>query len=643
MLENYITTVLSTVILSHLPYDTVTNAILSPALASICIVLIVMISKFIFGHNFDYILFWRKRNYVFIGDSHSMYNKLSSYFYDKYNKQIKKCKLEDDYGKNKSIIEQIKGQSLSDTFTYKNKKYTIRIEFGGTMNSTSDKSNKTGSREIIFSSVCYTHILEQYIKHILKICNTKASNEIHIYKIDIEEGKKKRWVTWELVSSITSKNRKNTIVADKVNEIFYKNITHFIDNESYFINKGLAYTMGCILHGPPGCGKTSIIKTVANEYNLPIFVLDLSVIKNNTELIKLCTGINKHISKKQKYLLVLEDIDRSKTFKNYHYRKKYGYSDKKDTITEDCILNMLDGVDENYGRITIMTCNKIKYLESVHALIRPGRIDIIVNIKKCNTEQIKKFIKFHFNYDDIKLVDGIIITPAELIQLIRAINDPVKIIEILNKQKDFTDIDIHNSDMNSSSDTQIMFELKISSNRSKSSSNKITRKKVNKSVYNETMIKNKLRTLDRYNTQLANLNIDGNYNKHSNIIKRKRIELNIAETNLKLQKLKDKAIEKYREIHVKKLIKNMKFKQYLENNLTGDQITKQILAPSKDLKKNISETFNKNVRETNTKCEEEITKCNDIKKTIIIKDDIIEQCLDKLGKLYKTDHEDKET
>jgi hypothetical protein len=83
------------------------------------------------------------------------------------------------------------------------------------------------------------------------------------------------------------------------------------------------------------------------------------------------------------------------------------------------LLNLLDGVLENPGRIVIMTSNFPKLLD--HALIRPGRIDVIADFKKCFSATLIEMIEFFYDIfltDDekngIMLLREHIISPAEM-------------------------------------------------------------------------------------------------------------------------------------------------------------------------------------------------------------------------------------
>jgi chaperone BCS1 len=64
------------------------------------------------------------------------------------------------------------------------------------------------------------------------------------------------------------------------------------------------------------------------------------------------------------------------------------------TISLSEVLNSLDGMFSVHGRILIATTNHIENLDS--ALIRPGRIDLKIEIGYVNNEILKEFLdKFY--------------------------------------------------------------------------------------------------------------------------------------------------------------------------------------------------------------------------------------------------------
>mgnify|MGYP002864766107 CR=1 FL=1 len=75
-------------------------------------------------------------------------------------------------------------------------------------------------------------------------------------------------------------------------------------------------------------------------------------------------------------------------------------------MTLSCILNTIDGIIENHGRILIITTNYVDQLDS--ALIRPGRIDARVNFTKC-TDKMCKDIIGHFYDQKIEMASKYVV------------------------------------------------------------------------------------------------------------------------------------------------------------------------------------------------------------------------------------------
>lgn len=84
-------------------------------------------------------------------------------------------------------------------------------------------------------------------------------------------------------------------------------------------------------------------------------------------------------------IIVVEDIDRTNFSK--HLKVNTDTSEYKG-VSISTILNSLDGLLSNNGRITIFTANHPESLDPV--LFRPGRIDHIYHLGKCDQIQIAK-------------------------------------------------------------------------------------------------------------------------------------------------------------------------------------------------------------------------------------------------------------
>ena len=250
----------------------------------------------------------------------------------------------------------------------------------------------------------------------------------------------------------------------------------FCNNPDWYIEKGIPYTLGILLHGPPGTGKTSIIKAIAKDTNRHIFNIKLHEDTTKTQLNNLFFNEDVKVIKNGKTevyniplderIYVMEDVDcdneilldrKFKTKKqnkkedftkyensfesryeeysssrdnfaqfipeamnarrNNNKKENYPKDIKEDTteqLTLSFILNILDGILETPGRILIMTSNYPEKLDK--ALIRPGRIDINLKVGYCDKNMIQEIYKFFYNIDinldNIELKNNI--TPAQL-------------------------------------------------------------------------------------------------------------------------------------------------------------------------------------------------------------------------------------
>ena len=90
-------------------------------------------------------------------------------------------------------------------------------------------------------------------------------------------------------------------------------LNFFINNKAWYDYEGHPHTFGLGLHGPPGTGKTSIIKCIANKLNRHIIVIPLSKVKTQREFSDFFEQYyNRANSRKlgwENKIIVFEDID----------------------------------------------------------------------------------------------------------------------------------------------------------------------------------------------------------------------------------------------------------------------------------------------------------------------------------------------
>ena len=238
-------------------------------------------------------------------------------------------------------------------------------------------------------------------------------------------------------------NRKFSNLFGEDIEIIRNRVNFFCKNRKWYDEKGIPYTLGLLLSGSPGTGKTSTIKCLANETNRHICNVNLNNDMSKTQLENLffnenISVLNPISGQHETYCIpldqriyVLEDVDcqsdmvMERTLKSDENKSRDGdkavlehYEDKH-KVDLSFLLNLLDGVLENPGRIVIMTSNHPDTLDS--ALIRPGRIDVIAKFKHCSNKTVIEMIEFFYDtklsQDDIQRIHAWkeeIITPAEL-------------------------------------------------------------------------------------------------------------------------------------------------------------------------------------------------------------------------------------
>jgi chaperone BCS1 len=157
-------------------------------------------------------------------------------------------------------------------------------------------------------------------------------------------------------------------------------IKNYLDpaTRRFYTDRGIPYRRGYLLHGPPGTGKTSLSLALAGTFGLELYLVHLPSVREDSELERLFTALPRRC------LVLLEDIDAVGTKRKPEMVEEDDDGDDSDEeeapirsrVTLSGLLNVLDGVASQEGRIVLMTSNMAHKLDD--ALIRPGRIDKMI-------------------------------------------------------------------------------------------------------------------------------------------------------------------------------------------------------------------------------------------------------------------------
>lgn len=293
-----------------------------------------------------------------------------------------------------------------------------------------------GQLEMVkFTLYCHDHDV-QHLQSFVETCNTdyerRMANKLgtHRYYFDQMIQTKTKGVQNPLPTSHLVYTKAQFKTNRTFANVFFEERNHVRDRVNFFLTrrdwydqKGIPYTLGFMFHGPPGVGKTSTIKAIANEGKRHIVNVQLSEIKTKAQLqhlffndeIHVFNGVNteKYTIPVSERLYVIEDIDAmGDTVLRREWKKPVAApkaptgdpfldreKEEKDVIDLSFILNLLDGTLEANGRILVITTNFPERID--RALIRPGRIDMIVNFKKCNLTVLEEMVRSFYDSDTV--------------------------------------------------------------------------------------------------------------------------------------------------------------------------------------------------------------------------------------------------
>lgn len=81
---------------------------------------------------------------------------------------------------------------------------------------------------------------------------------------------------WDNIKQRQKRNFDDVILTKENRDKLEHLVQDFLNSGGWYLSRGLSWKNGILLHGPPGCGKTSTIVGLASKYDLNLYMLSLN-------------------------------------------------------------------------------------------------------------------------------------------------------------------------------------------------------------------------------------------------------------------------------------------------------------------------------------------------------------------------------
>lgn len=256
-------------------------------------------------------------------------------------------------------------------------------------------AGNTATKDIYLSTIRskkHIHNLKEFIKKIVDL-GDKMNTAFYKKKTQLASGENAGYPM-----NLPRRTFNDVFLKSEDKKKIIDSVDHFIASKDWYEKHNIPYHFGLMLYGLPGSGKTSIAQAIANHLSANMTIIP------GDNMLKLPDYIrNGEIPRQPEYVhvILIEDCDCG--MKDLRHGLSVYAQKSFEEMSEEQnkrplgmanLLNSLDGVGAPSNTIYIFTTNHIEKLDE--ALIRPGRIDLKLDIGGVCQETLDQFMMEHF-------------------------------------------------------------------------------------------------------------------------------------------------------------------------------------------------------------------------------------------------------
>ncbi|CAA7019373.1 unnamed protein product [Microthlaspi erraticum] len=337
-------------------------------------------------------------------DHNEVFEAAEAYLATKISPSNKKLKVSKHDSENNYNVSVEPNEEVVDTFNGVQFRWLLRSRRVDSKNSRSPPSN-VRSFELSFHKKFKDVALDSYLPFLVNRATVvkQEKKTLKLFTLDPENWYWSCSDPWTSVTLDHPSTFKTLAMDSDAKRCVMEDLDQFVQWREFYKRVGKAWKRGYLLYGPPGTGKSSLIAAIANHLNFDVYDLELTAVRNNSQLRRLLLATD------NRSILVVEDIDCSIKLNNRTADddESDDESPRSKKVTLSGLLNFIDGLWSSCGdeRIIIFTTNYKERLDA--ALLRPGRMDMHIHMSYCTPEAFKVLASNYLKIEEHELFSEI--------------------------------------------------------------------------------------------------------------------------------------------------------------------------------------------------------------------------------------------